>query len=542
MMPENPYEGTDQPNEKPKEQQMKEEVEATTSVPTALLHELVCRFMGAGKPIPLTLKTPTPSEEEIDLQHKINRRLIGQIDMAFAQDHNKRCIRPISVAFPPSSDVLLALIKTRDVDEITGFFNDYFMFCDHSTLIVRCESELDDALDRDLLNCTKKWFLSIEPSKCVEPEPTQQMTASAQAVQASQCPTAGVTGTQATSYSDPCKDPCNYVEIRPPRWPTQWCLPAFCVTLAGKRHLYTPSNQPAPGRVRRLFIGDLVWLFFMEKMGIFQILGVILDDYAMKGKIPISNGVIDEGLRDDIIALVLESMVRETKCGLSSTVRDRDCTYRRCLGWTSDAGRKLGPDCVVNTAFSNLFHRFIQNALEFYKDKRLASAIQGAGLQSKPSVATLLTLSDTLELLKKSFDPFDYGRNYYNTLSGIVWSVAGMSLIRDLRTTLGIPTAYNNPYEFIPAAYDILVMQRPITPKETNRYLLCRECANDARDILLDIEILNHQQNSPGGELDIWLSVIESKVEGYRTAYRGLTGVDLGMEPPRGVPNIEQQV
>jgi hypothetical protein len=42
--------------------------------------------------------------------------------------------------------------------------------------------------------------------------------------------------------------------------------------------------------------------------------------------------------------------------------------------------------------------------------------------------------------------------------------------------------------------------------------------------------------------LDRWLTQIETRVEAYRTAYRTLTGTDLGGTPPPGTPAIEQQV
>ena len=276
-------------------------------------------------------------------------------------------------------------------------------------------------------------------------------------------------------------------------------------------------------------------------MGIFRILGVILDDFATTGNLSISNGVVDPDIRDDIIALVIEAMIRESKTGLSSSVRDRNSTYRRCLGWTTDDGRKLDLKTNTNTAFNTLFHRFIQLALEFYKDKRLAQVIQSTTPGSgSVSVSTLITISDTLNLLKKAFDPFDYGRNYYNTLNGIIWVIAGMALIRELRTSIGIPKEYEQPYEYIPAAYDLLVMKRAITPSETNRYVVHRECAMDARDILLDLEVIDHMDTKKGGELELWLNMIEDKVEGYRTAWRNLTGgVDLGST---GVPLIKQQV
>ena len=39
------------------------------------------------------------------------------------------------------------------------------------------------------------------------------------------------------------------------------------------------------------------------------------------------------------------------------------------------------------------------------------------------------------------------------------------------------------------------------------------------------------------GELETWLSQVEDDVEGYRTAYKSLTGVDLGEKSSR----VEQQ-
>src|SRR5829696_4294472 len=52
------------------------------------------------------------------------------------------------------------------------------------------------------------------------------------------------------------------------------CLPPTCKTLEGNR---------------RLFTGDLVWLFFMENIGIFKMLRYILRDYEFFGWYPISN-------------------------------------------------------------------------------------------------------------------------------------------------------------------------------------------------------------------------------------------------------------
>lgn len=322
------------------------------------------------------------------------------------------------------------------------------------------------------------------------------------------------------------------------KWPPQHCLPAPCVNLNGNRRSYTayPSNK----KLQRLFIGDLAWLFYLERMGVFQMLGRILDEYAYSGGIPMSNGSVHTDVKDDMIALVLEAMTRQTEAGTSSKVRDRDTSYRRGLGWTSEAGRNLGQNgAAINSAFNIQFHKFIHLALQFFKDKRLAVAIRASASNTGvTSAATLVTIRDTISLLHKSFDNFKYGRNYHNTLSGIVWVVAGLKLVEELRQTLGIPPEYASPAEYIPAAYDILVLKRPITSGESNRFETHMECARNIRDILLDIEVLNYSDAGVDGELEKWLNAAEGSIEGYRTAYRTLTGIDLENS---ATPVIEQQ-
>lgn len=422
--------------------------------------------------------------------------------------------KPVTVAFPPCSDVLLALIRTTDVpagskDDVTRYFDEYFKFGHHHVII---EGDLRPHLDRALLDCL----------------PGDVILASHPAGQIRQAGTGEA-------------------------WPADCCFCSPCLTLDGNRNKLPPllPNQQtdtgattvAEPHIRRLFLGDMVFFFFWEKMGLFQILGAILDAYASNGRLPISNGSVDVGgptdLRDDVVALVLEAMVRQTKMGMSSTVRDRGCSYRTALGWVSDAARKLGLDTQVNTGFNTQFHKFIGLTHGYYRNKEMAVAIRGSVAPAPPpSVATLITIRDTLDVLKKQFEAFDYGRNYYNTLAGIVWTISAMSVIRELRTTLGVPPAFNDPYEYIPAAYDLLVLKKPVTGGDANRYLLHKQCAVSARDILLDMEVVDHSADKPGGELELWLTQIESKVEAYRTAYRTLTGTDLGAT---GTPVIEQQ-
>ncbi|MFZ5784295.1 MAG: hypothetical protein ACOY4R_29215 [Pseudomonadota bacterium] len=401
----------------------------------------------------------------------------------------------VTVAFPPCASELLSLVRPAEPnDEISGFFREYFRFTRHRVLGQdlngqELDTQLSGVLDADLLGCL-----------------------------------AGPPGGPVITRSVPA-------------WPSDCCICSPCVTLDGNRNP-PPSPLPNAGGIRRLFAGDVVWLFYFERMGLNQILGAILDAYAYNGRLPISSGAVEPGVLDDIVGLVLEIMVRQTSMGLSSRARDRALMLRRSVGWTSEAGRKLNVDSEVNSSFNVLFHKFLFHALEYYRDKRLAVAIQGVTTAARPSAATLVTISETLELLTKRFEPFYYGRNYYNALNGIVWSIAALTMIRALARTLGIPGAFGDPHEFVPAAYDLLVLKRPVTSGDTNRYIVHRECARHGRDLLLDMEVIDFRDTQEGGALDAWLTQVEGKVEAYRTSYRSMTGVDIGAS---ATPTIEQQ-
>jgi hypothetical protein len=303
-----------------------------------------------------------------------------------------------------------------------------------------------------------------------------------------------------------CKTPIN-----------TWSIPRPCLRVQGKRGTYRIEfNQ--------LFAGDLVWLYYHERMGVHRMVGALLDDFVTRGRFPLRPLGID--------GLVLEGMVREVKAGLSSTVREREISYRRCLGWSSEAGGKLdnNSDAPMNHNFSTLFNRLVFLALGYYNEKRLAVAIQNSTTNAgKPSRATLISIKETIGQLRKACDPFKYGRNHTHTLSGIVWTLAGLELLLRLRSQLGIPEPYQTPDELIPAAYDLLV--GPSQNGRGNRYTAHRDCAEAGRAVLLDVQGLDFDQIS-GPEADPlltqWLEDAETAFELYRSAYRVLTNVDLG--------------
>jgi hypothetical protein len=213
------------------------------------------------------------------------------------------------------------------------------------------------------------------------------------------------------------------------------CIPCSCLILWGNRRIKqnsqsNPNLTPLENRISKLFIGDAVWLFYFERMGIFKIIAAILDDYANGGKYPISS--------DNLTSLILEMMIRDIKKGTGSTIKDRAYTYARCLGWKlTTQHTEIDPNKIlINNGFTKLFHKSINPSLYYFKEKRLAEAIKGVQVTS-PSVATKITIQDTISLLKNSFESFHHGRNYYNVLNGIIWVIAGIDIIYKLRDTFG---------------------------------------------------------------------------------------------------------
>jgi hypothetical protein len=314
-------------------------------------------------------------------------------------------------------------------------------------------------------------------------------------------------------------------------FPPPTCAPRPGVTLGGARHLIPPKFQasplpehdpppPSPRFLRRylqrLYVADAVWLFFMERMGTFKVLGALLDDFASVGRFPLRAG--------DHAATILEILVRQAKTGISSTVRDRDSSYRRVLGWTSDVGRKLGGEATVNRAFDQDFHRFIAAALGYFRERRIANVITTS---SSSFVNSLTTIGEIGTSVRRALDPFKYGRNHANVLNGIVYVVSTMTLLRSLQSSLGIPPGLTELWQYFEAAYDILVAKAPLGSSNGTRFTPHRDCARHGRALVLDLQVVDLADRSPGGALERWLNDVGPTIEAYHANYLALTKVDL---------------
>ncbi len=283
--------------------------------------------------------------------------------------------------------------------------------------------------------------------------------------------------------------------------------------------------------INGLTVGSVLWLYYYERMGIFKILGALMDDYNYRGKYPISNTVNGEDFANQYSTL-MENISLLYRLGIASNMRDRVCVYQRVLGLNIESNMEIKSE--RNDGFMRTFNKLIDYMLEYYKAKQLAQAIQSTNQNGgiRSSVATQTSIRDTMQVLQQQFESAEYGRNPINTFIGIATVYATLCLLRLVKDEIGIPRQYERPEEFVPAAYDILVLGRPVTPSESNRFIIYDNCATYGYRLLTDLELLNlnvfatASQNSP---LDQWLDDVEGIVEGYRNAFAAVPENSLAL-------------
>lgn len=282
-----------------------------------------------------------------------------------------------------------------------------------------------------------------------------------------------------------------------------------------------------------LTVGSVIWLYNYERMGIFRILGALLDDYNYKGKYPVSGKLFpppsDSGFDYPALMDMISTLYR---LGIGSNQRDRISLYQRVLGLTLEGNTTV--DSERNAGFKTAFDTFNKATVEFYKAKQLAQAIQGTSATSdsiRSSVATQTTIRDTIQVLQKNFEAFEYGRNRINTFLGIATVYATICLLRMLKDEIGVPRQYDDPSEFIDSAIKILNPNQPASSSAFNRFTIYDNCASYGYRLLTDIELAVPEQLTTialGSTLDLWLNDIEGVVEGYNNALRQASLLETG--------------
>jgi hypothetical protein len=284
--------------------------------------------------------------------------------------------------------------------------------------------------------------------------------------------------------------------------------------------------------------GAVIWLYYYERMGIFEILKVLMNDYNYTGKYPIS-GKSENITSDPALQYteLMDSLSTLYRLGIGSNQLDRKTLYQKVLGVTYKSEMEKDAPSVAsekNEGFMRNFNKLISFMIDFFRDKQLAQAINNNNSNSvRSSVATQTAIRDTIQVLQKNFEVFEYGRNRINTFLGIATVYATICLLRMIKDEIGVPRQYNEPHEFISAAYDILVTKTPITQSESNRFTVFDNCASYGYKLLADIELIDPAALTTvaiGSTLDAWLNDIEGNVEGYNNAVKSIPETQTARE------------
>lgn len=314
-----------------------------------------------------------------------------------------------------------------------------------------------------------------------------------------------------------CKVRSPHIEETKMQDSSDCCISSPCVTLCGNRRLLVrvlPKTRMQKLRIRRLFFADVIWLYFMERLGTFNILAALLEDFSTNGKYPFDIF--------DVSSIILNTLVEYTTIGLTSRTRDRESTYLRTLGWKQShiPGKNHPGNVKINAEMNNLIHRFISLALEWYRQRRIVERKNPTPLTN----ASLLLIGKRIKQIKIASKAFNYGRNMVITLNGIFEVMVTFGLLFREKDKIGVPSSFTKLEDIIPTAIQNLGISKNIATAHINTYVVHYEAARSLRDILLDLEVLDFEDLN---ELRTWLYLSESNFEAYRTAYLAITGIDL---------------
>jgi hypothetical protein len=332
-------------------------------------------------------------------------------------------------------------------------------------------------------------------------------------------------------------------EDKPIDLPKNCCIPCCCVTLGGVRRVSNydssgpqlpagiTSSKPrtpttadpltyfralAPFRLEDLFFGDVLTVFYLDYMGIFEIIDAMIKDYFDYGQKPVPIGSLS--------SIVLETMGRLIKKGLSPSRIDLEGLYVRMLGWKHPSRPRQLNEAVINFGFNTLFHKLIVQMLHLLAQEQVIDAVTAA--RAVPPIASEVALMDTLALLNETRRAFRFNINRYTTLNCLVWLTAGLAVLEQNRDAYGIPESSTNPPQYIENAYSVWVRKEPLmTPSHTNRFLSFASLYESARSILLDLEVLDITNPK---NVRVFAFLKAPALKAYSDAFKIVTGIDLG--------------
>jgi hypothetical protein len=310
-------------------------------------------------------------------------------------------------------------------------------------------------------------------------------------------------------------------------------LPCSCITLSGNRRIKvfckdSPPDPIPPGspwettgvfdRIKTLHSADVIWLFFMDKMGLFEMLGALQRDFAEEGKFAMDSG--------EIYGLIMQELIKRTENGDSSRVKQRTIAYLRSIGMQRHRDEQINlPEgrIQVNSDFLRLNIVLLSSLCSLYREQRVTTTIVGVATQTlHPSSAAYAGITKTLQLLQLSMTPFNYGSNYSDVLKGIVWALVSLYVLRATRDKV-VPGGFEKFEQLIPAAYSVLV--KPSQTPESNRWVIYESIARIWRNFTFTASAVKTDSIQ---DVKDFTKIVEHDVEAIRDLVLKVTGkIDL---------------
>jgi hypothetical protein len=298
------------------------------------------------------------------------------------------------------------------------------------------------------------------------------------------------------------------------------CIPCSYLWLQGDRAIKGLDGN-SPKRIQNILYADAFWSWFIERMDIDKITGKILSDLEFGGKFAVQYNTD--------VGIISQIMINEINKGMSSRKRQRTAISLKTIGLRIESNYSglMVSDIQINPGMT-IALQLIAKIENFYNYRRVVQTIEAiAG--KKESQQTIASIRTSIELLRKSSEKFDYGTNAHNTLTSIVWKLAGFWLV--LATSRQTGVSQQTRFEdIIDTARNTLLLNKIGTPSDKSKTKIYLDCANDLTDFILSV--LSRDEDywkveTPDDNLKIFLDIMEPTVERFIASFKEATGIDL---------------
>jgi len=297
------------------------------------------------------------------------------------------------------------------------------------------------------------------------------------------------------------------------------CLPCSILRMIGNRGINT-LDETSTKKIQTILYADTFWSWFVERTDIDKISGKILGDLEFGGRFPVGY--------NQLTGYISQVMINEINKGMSSRRRQRTAVSLKMVGLRIDgsyAGLKLS-DMQISQGMT-IALQLVAKIEDFYNYRRVVQTIEAVA-GKKESQQSLGSIRTSIELLRRSSEKFRYGTSAHNTVSSIVWKLAGFWLV--LATSKETGVSQQTRFEdIVDTARNTILSNKIGTTSEKSKTKIYLDCANDLTDIILCFLSKDdtYWKTSSPDNLKIFLDIMEPVIEHFIASFKEATGIDL---------------